>query len=325
MLKRYTRDMNFDLYRNAADKLGIAFVPLAGEKDPLGYFSLGDRRVFVQHNKLGINNMVSSTVSRNKYQTYHVLEQSGLPVPRAVLVRADAQVEALPAVVGNLRRPLVVKPRRGSLARGVSIRIDTAGAIGRAVRLARRYCDTVLVEEFVDGTNYRVHVFDGQVIDIVERIPACVTGDGTRSIRELIDDKNQKRESLGMKPIQTDAELKGVLREQGMTLASVPPAAHRVPLRLVCTMRAGGETRRVKLPGGVHADNLDLFVAATRELGLIQSGVDFITPDITSSYRQVRCVINEINRAPMLDLHYFADFACNNLVGETVLARLQSA
>jgi cyanophycin synthetase len=325
MFKRYTSDINFDLYRNAADKLGIPFVPLFDEKDPLGYFALGERRVYIQHNKLGINNIVSSAVSRNKHRTYRVLEKIGMPVPRAIVVRADDEVKAVPAAARRLRRPLVVKPRRGSLAKGVSIRVDTASEIGRAVRLARRYCDTVLVEEFADGANYRVHVFDGEVIDVVERIPARVTGDGIRSIRRLIDDKNRKRESIGMKPIQADTELKRLLREQGLTLASVPPAAQAVPLRLVCTMRAGGETRRVELPSGVHPDNLGLFIAATRELGLSQAGIDFITPDISMSYRKVRCVINEINRAPMLDLHYFADFALSNVVGEAVLSKLRSA
>jgi cyanophycin synthetase len=324
MLTRYTNDINFDLYRNAADKLGIPFVPLLDEREPLGYFSLGKRRLFIQHNKLGINDIVSSAVSRNKHRTYGVLEKVGMPVPRAIVVRADDQEKAVLAAARNLRRPLVVKPRRGSLARGVSIRIDADAEIGRAVRQARRHHDDVLVEEFIDGTNYRVHVFDGEVIDVVERIPASVTGDGTRRIRRLIDDANRKRVSVGMKPIRIDADVKRLLREQGMTVATVPRAAQKIALRLVCTMRAGGETRRVALPGGVHADNLALFAAATLEVGLRQSGIDFITPDISVSYRKVRCAINEINRAPMLDLHYFADFALNNVVGETVLSMLQS-
>jgi D-alanine-D-alanine ligase-like ATP-grasp enzyme len=71
----------------------------------------------------------------------------------------------------------------------------------------------------------------------------------------------------------------------------------------------------------VHPDNVEMFIAARKALGLALAGIDFITPDIAKSYKDVRCVINEINRAPMLDAHYFADFAMDNVVGERILTR----
>jgi cyanophycin synthetase len=90
-----------------------------------------------------------------------------------------------------------------------------------------------------------------------------------------------------------------------------------------CNMATGGETRRLDVRRDVHPDNLKLFVDATRELGLRLAGIDFITPDMSRSHKDIRCAINEINRAPMLDAHYFADFAQNNLVGERILSVLQ--
>lgn len=322
MLKRYTNNIDFDLYLDAASKLGITFVPMFGIEEPIGYFSLGEKRVYIQRNKLGVNNGISSSIARNKYRTSQILEKFDLPAPRAILFKSDDAIESLFAAAKGLRRPLVVKPLRGSLGKGVSINIDGLREMRAAVRFARKIFKTLVIEEFTAGTNYRVYVFDHEVIDIVERIPAYVTGDGKTPIKKLIAQKNTKRAESGLKPIRMDQELTRFVKKQSLDLTSVPDDGSQIVLRLNCNMASGGETMRVDIHRDVHPDNLEMFVVATREIGLALAGIDFITPDISKSYKDIQCAINEINRAPMLDAHYFADLAMNNVVGEKVLAKL---
>jgi D-alanine-D-alanine ligase-like ATP-grasp enzyme len=83
-------------------------------------------------------------------------------------------------------------------------------------------------------------------------------------------------------------------------------------------MSTGGETKRIKL-SSIPKENLNLFLDATRLLGLNFSGIDFISPNICKSYKTITCAINEINRAPGLDAHYFADMKLDNFVAERIL------
>lgn len=325
MLQRYTKNIDFDLYRNAAEQVGLPFVPVLGEKEPFGYFVLGKKRLYLQRNKLGVNNNVSAAIARNKNRTYAILRRFELPCPRSVVLTSDSTVKRVAADLKALRKPFVVKPMRGSLGKGVSVKIDGTDELAEAVEFARRTHKTTLIEEFIAGTNYRINVFQEQVLDVIERIPAYVVGDGKATIRELIGAKNRNRETLGLKPIRIDHELRRIVRARGLTLRSVPARNKRVELRLNSNMSAGGESHRVDLRREVHPDNLTMFVEAARELGLTLGGIDFITPDISQSWRSIPCAINEINRAPSLDIHYFADFAMNNVVGEKILGKLQRA
>jgi cyanophycin synthetase len=323
MLRRYTNNIDFDLYRNAADKLGISFVSVFGDKEPFGYFLLGDRRVYIQKNKLGINNSISSAIARNRYATYRILDRFHLPCPRAILLRSDGSTRRISGETRKLQKPFVVKPRTGFPGNGVSVRLESSRDIISAIRRARQVSDTVLIEEFVAGTNYRISVVDDDVIDVLERIPAHVVGDGTSTIRKLIAKKNEARAKVSLRKISIDSAVKRSLATQKLDPTSIPEDRQRVSLRLNCNLAAGGETKRLDMRRDVHPDNLKLFVDATREMGLRLAGIDFITPDISVSYKETKCVINEINRAPLLDVHYYADFAMNNLVGEKILAILQ--
>jgi cyanophycin synthetase len=323
MLKRYTKNIEFDLYLNAADKLGIRFVSPFEQGEQAGYFLIGHRRLYIDKNKLGVNSAISCLIARNKYRTYCLLKGSRLPCPKAVLLNGEDRPADVVRRTRHLKKPLVIKPVRGSSGKGVSVRIESEEGIASAIRFARKMHDAVLVEEYIAGTNYRVNVFDGEVIDIVERIPAYVVGDGQSSLAQLIDAKNAHRLKLGLKPIRVDQELRRYLHEQHLDMTRVPSLAKRVFLRQNCNMDSGGEARRVDMKKEVHPDNLRMFVRAADVLGLVLAGVDFITPDISKSYRNVRCAINEINRAPMLGLHYFCDFAMSNMVGEKIFARLK--
>src|SRR5260370_972154 len=65
-----------------------------------------------------------------------------------------------------------------------------AAAVREAFDEASRYSDRVLVEKFVDGLDYRLSVFRGQLIWATERTPGGVIGDGRSTVRELVDQLN---------------------------------------------------------------------------------------------------------------------------------------
>ena len=57
--------------------------------------------------------------------------------------------------------------------------------------VASRLSRDVIVEELFSGRDFRVLVVDGRMTAASERTPAQVTGDGVRTVRELIEAANR--------------------------------------------------------------------------------------------------------------------------------------
>lgn len=318
MIKRYTSNIHFDCYLNAAKKNGIQYKSLISDK-PIGYFHKNKKRLYISYNKLGVNNCVSYLFATNKFRTYELLDLNDLPHPKAITIRKEETIDTVvERVTEEIKTPWVVKPIKGSEGKGVTVMIDDKEELKEAIEFARKIAKKVIVEEFIHGKHYRIMVFRKEIIDVVERVPAYVVGDGKIPLKDLIKQKNEHREKVQMEPIRVDQELLRQIQEKDLNLQSIPKKTQRVSLRQNCNMCAGGETKRIGLKQ-ISTDNIELFKQSVDLLGLDMGGIDFITPDISTSYKKIPCAINEINKAPMHNVHYFADMKMDNFVAEEIL------
>lgn len=65
----------------------------------------------------------------------------------------------------------------------------------------------VVVQETINGSDFRVLLLDGKVVDVVRRVPAFVVGDGVRSTSELVDCSNRARSVCRMPSIEKDLKM----------------------------------------------------------------------------------------------------------------------
>src|SRR5262249_3683346 len=72
-------------------------------------------------------------------------------------------------------------------------------------------------------------------------------------------------------------------------------------LRSTGNLSTGGTA--IDLTDVVHPDNRDMAVRAAKAIGLDVAGIDFITPDISRSFREVGGGICEVNAAPRFRMH----------------------
>src|SRR5690606_3121845 len=85
----------------------------------------------------------------------------------------------------------------------------------------------VLLEQQFEGDEFRISIVDGVACAVTKRVPPQVTGDGTKTIRELINDKNDARHRelvLHSKPIDLVGHRLRRLLDSGLTPLSVLPA-----------------------------------------------------------------------------------------------------
>ena len=84
-------------------------------------------------------------------------------------------------------------------------------------------------------------------------------------------------------------------------ILDLPAAGQIVMLRSTANLSTGGTATDVT--DVIHPDNRDMAVRAITAIGLDVGGVDFLSPDITESYKQTGGGICEVNAAPGFRMH----------------------
>ena len=107
--------------------------------------------------------VLGSALAMDKLRTKQVWESAGIPTPGLTLLRSVADVEALRQV---LQYPVIIKPAHEGSSIGIS-KVDTAGKLGAAWRLARRYDDEVFAEQWIEGGEYTAGILATEVLPLI--------------------------------------------------------------------------------------------------------------------------------------------------------------
>src|SRR5262245_43204045 len=246
---------------------------------------------------------IAVEIASDKEETNRLLADLGLPVPQQRLVTTD---EAAVRAAEEVGYPVVVKPFNANHGRGVSIGMTDAAQVRTAFEQARSHSRSVVVESFIAGLDHRMLVVGGELIAVSRRVPGHVVGDGRRTVAELVDlVNNDPRRGVGHEKVLTRLELdhqaERLLRQRGYAPDSVPADGEIVYLRSTGNLSTGGTA--VDVTDIVHPDNREMAMRAARAIGLDVCGVDFLTEDISKSYREFGGAICEVNAAPGFRMH----------------------
>jgi len=254
----------------------------------------------------GKTSQLAVDAAGDKNFTKELLAESGIPVPRGIVVR---RVEDAVQEAKRLRYPLVTKPLDGNHGRGVTIGIKDEEQLRFGFAEAQREAKggrSVIVEEYFEGNDHRVLVVDGKLVAVAERVPAHVVGDGVHTIAELVEIVNRDpRRGEGhenvMTRIKIDAHVTEYLARSGLGVESVPEPGQIVYMRATANLSTGGTA--VDRTNQIHFGNAEIARRAALIVGLDIAGIDFIAPDISKSVRETGGGIIEVNAAPGFRMH----------------------
>jgi cyanophycin synthetase len=246
---------------------------------------------------------ISVELASDKEETNKILAGLGLPVPQQELVQSETQAVRAARRIGF---PVVTKPYNGNHGRGISIRLTTDAEVAQGFLAAREHSRSVIVETFLEGDDHRLLVVNGELVAATRRTPGHVVGDGEHDIAALVEIVNQDpRRGVGHEKVLTrlelDAQAHKMLERAGMTAASVPARGQMVYLRSTANLSTGGTATDVT--DVIHPDNREMAERAVRAIGLDVGGVDFLSKNITESYRSIGGGICEVNAAPGFRMH----------------------
>jgi cyanophycin synthetase len=285
----------------AAEARGIPWLRLNDQSlVQLGHGRFQQR---IQATVTGRTPHISVELASDKEETNKILAGLGLPVPQQELVHSETQAVRAARRIGF---PVVTKPYNGNHGRGISIRLTTEEEVAHGFTVAREHSRSVIVETFLEGDDHRLLVVNGELVAATRRTPGHVVGDGEHTVAELIDIVNlDPRRGVGHEKVLTrlelDAQAQKMLDRAGLTAASVPAKGAAVHLRSTANLSTGGTATDVT--DIIHPDNREMAERAVRAIGLDVGGVDFLSKNITESYRRIGGGICEVNAAPGFRMH----------------------
>ncbi|SHK94822.1 cyanophycin synthetase [Hymenobacter psychrotolerans] len=242
-------------------------------------------------------------VAGNKNRTKAMLKDAGVPVPNGTTVYSE---DGLRDAIEELGFPIVTKPLDGNHGKGATIRIMNWEDAVEGLHAAQKYSRAVIVEQFIEGDDYRMLVVSGKLIAAAKRTPAAVTGNGTSTIQQLIDKVNEDpRRGVGhekvLTSIKADQHTQDLLQKQGLTLESVLPAGQELYLKSTANISTGGTATDVT--DLVHPYNVLMAERVAGIVGLDICGIDLLTSDIAIPLNETRGAVIEVNAAPGFRMH----------------------
>jgi len=270
----------------------------------------GRKELVKNGNMTAHDSLISYMAMENKVVTKKLLAKAGFNVPAGD--EFDSLEEAQASFPKFADQPIVIKPKSTNYGLGISIFPHGAfrAAFELAVRLAFDEDETILIEEFVPGIEYRFFVVNGKTTAVLMRDNANVSGDGKNTIRQLVDKKNNdplrgENYRSPLEKIKLDEAEQLMLSSQGYQADSIPAANVRVNLRENSNISTGGDS--IDVTDQMHASYKRIAEAVAHTLEVNITGIDLMIPDLylpTQKEDRYYSII-EANFNPMMHMHLY--------------------
>ena len=264
----------------------------------LGY-GIRQRRIWTAESDK--TSAIAQGIASDKDLTKTLLAACGVPVPEGRVVDNPADAWEAAEEIGV---PVVVKPSNGNHGRGVLADLTRRDDIEAAYQVADAEGSRVIVERFIPGAEHRLLVVGGRFVAATHGEQLWIKGDGTSSVRELIDSQlnsDPRRGDIEELPLETivlerDSVIRLTLARQGLDGDSIPTAGQHVLVE-----RSGNMC--IDCTDKVHPDVAATVSLAARIVGLDIAGVDLVAQDISRPLHEQGGAVVEVNAGPSLLMH----------------------
>ena len=287
-------------------------IEILDERDQFLSLQFGDHLEYVKNgNMTSHDSYISPLIMENKVVTKKVLAKAGFNVPQSIeFTDVKSAVENFPLFEN---RAVVIKPKSTNFGLGISIfqqGVTDRDDFAKAVEIAFREDKEIMVEDYLLGTEYRFFVLGDQTLAVLLRVPANVIGDGVHTVAELVAAKNDHplRGDGSRTPLKKIAlgDIEQLqLKEQGLTVNSIPAKDQLVQLRANSNISTGGDS--IDMTDEMHASYKEIAVGISKTMGAAVCGVDLIIPDLKQPAEPSlhSWGVIEANFNPMMMMHIF--------------------
>lgn len=301
-------ELSTQLLLKAAVKRGITFELLDREEN---FVSLqkGHRTEYIkQATKTSLDSYSTVLIMENKLVTKEVLKRHGVRVPGGKAYRSleDAMLD----YEEFRQRPIVIKPKSTNFGLGITIFKSSSSKeeYRQALEMAFKHDQTVLLEDFMKGKEYRFLVMGQEVVGILHRVPANVTGDGIHTIEQLVHEKNKdplrgKGYKTPLEKIQLGEAEMMFLHHQSRNPFEIPEPGEVVFLRENSNISTGGDS--IDCTDDIPDSYKRIAIQSAQAAGAVICGVDMMIEDTGEEATEHNYSIIELNFNPAIHIHCY--------------------
>lgn len=248
-------------------------------------------------------------LANDKFATYSVLKSRDIDQPETILVVEEDLNAGLAEAMDLIKKygQVVVKPIDGGHGKGVTVAVKAKKRLEAAIKIAKEHNKTgtaVIVQQMLDGPLFdiRISVVGGRAVGAILRTPAAVTGDGKKTVGELIKHENETCRGEPYKAKLARVDMAVAKKYLGDKLDHIPGQGEKVTVVGVANYGQGGELIDI-------TDNVPAWLIKEAEkiaaiLELPVCGVDFLSlKDISKKLKRTDVYFIEANKCPSLAIH----------------------
>ncbi|HAS79845.1 MAG TPA: bifunctional glutamate--cysteine ligase GshA/glutathione synthetase GshB [Fusobacteriaceae bacterium] len=308
-----------------AIKRGIKFEILDRKENFISLTKGKKTEYIVQATKTSLDSYSTVLIMENKLVTKKVLEKNKIKVPKGgYYTNSQDAIDDFYKYQGT---KTVVKPNSTNFGLGITIlpKEFTLKNYEDALKFAFSEDDSVLVEEFIEGKEYRIFVLKDKVVGILHRVPANVLGDGKNTIKKLVEEKNKDvlRGTGYKKPLQKiflkEAE-KTFLANQNLDFDYIPKKDETIYLRENSNISTGGDS--IDFTDDILDEYKQIAIDSAKAAEATICGVDMMIKDIKELPNETNHGIIEINFNPAIHIHCYPYKGKNRDLGNKILDSL---
>ncbi|MGL5786296.1 MAG: bifunctional glutamate--cysteine ligase GshA/glutathione synthetase GshB [Bacteroidales bacterium] len=318
-------ELSTQLLLKAAIRRGVHFEILDRKENFIRLFNKEKEEYVIQATKTSLDNYASVLIMENKVVTKKVLDRHHIRTPEGREYTDPMHAMSDFHYFGH--ESVVVKPKSTNFGLGITIlkhpykREDFEAAL----EIAFDHDNTILIEKFVPGREFRFLVIDHEVAGVLHRVPANVSGDGVSTVRQLIEKKNMdplrgKGYKTPLEKIATGREEELFLHQQGLKFESVPAKDQVVYLRENSNISTGGDS--IDFTDEVGRTYKQIAVTAAEMVNARICGVDMMIQDIYEPAGDHNYAIIELNFNPAIHIHCFPYRGKDRKANEKILNAL---
>lgn len=268
------------------------------------------KRFVAKDYPFNINYAGSISLCTNKAACASFLNQMGFQVPKQkyFVKKEDINVTILelikhfenPNDMLGFDFPMIIKPNGLSQGTGVFKITNAKDGLMAAHNILSLKDKIFILQEYCQGSDYRVVVLNNQVIQAYKRIPFQIIGNGSDTIESLLQEKIKSFEEAerDKKVNVDDRRILQNIANQGYNINSILDDGVICRLQDVANLSLGGTTE--DKTDQISPFYSDLAIKIADSLNLKLCGIDIIAKDITDIHNTDYTIL-EVNSAPGLD------------------------
>ncbi|TBW28245.1 glutamate ligase [Gramella sp. KN1008] len=259
------------------------------------------------------HSLLNHILCNNKRLCKENLKREGFQTPAFQIFRKEDQFKDL-----RLKFPIVLKPLETNHGIGIYVNIQSEEDFLTSISELLSKYNEIMVEEFIDGPEYRFLVIERKLIGVIQRIPANLKGDGIHSLSELLQSKNKDRGNDYTKPLMkiSEQDFQKYLENSQLKSDYIPARNEIHQICKISNLSKGGDSIDVTEEISLHHKQLAIDICEKFDLPF--AGIDIIIPDLNKNYYEVL----EINERPMISMHSYPYKGINRRAEKYLLEHL---